>query len=291
MNNSLKSKIEYWFKFLCLAHESPDRIVQSNLKASSDRYAAWGNYTETKFNDWWKSHSSLFRDAEVLTRPEVGSVVDEDAFYVRVPFTYAPSTVGKIVADMYDREHSKRVVRTKRVKKVYGGEFRLTADDYQVAQFHYYYVFVRDVYLRLATSGRRCTARDFVDLSKKVFGALKKKTTEKRKIPFTDPEITYESESRLVRRYRQYAEKLLRNVSAGVFSGDYEETFIKNQSQLRAEKAAKKKTEIEPKKRLRGRPHSMDQKVVKRKSGLDPHSETIRRPRKDKGEKRGKYRI
>ncbi len=294
MNNSLKEKVRYWFEFLKLAHETSDSVVKNQLRDSAKFYSSWGNYRQSKFNEWWKTHSSLFRDSVVLSVPKSGDVVTDDAFYVRVPFTYAPTTVGRIVADMYDRELQKRESRSKKMRKVYGGIFSLSREDYQVAQFHYYLVFVRDVYLPILLNDPKAKTGRYIEKSKEVFGKLKRKTTEKRRIPFTSavgrPEPTYDSYSRLVRRYRQMAEKLLRNVSSGVFPGDYEETFIKNQSRVRAERAAKAH-QIVPKKRLRGRPASMDQTVIKRKSGVDPYSEVVRKTRKDKGEKRGRYKV
>lgn len=288
MSKSLKEKIKYWVEFLKLAHQSNDAVVVAQLRESRDFYSAWGDYRNTKFNEWWKSHSSLFRDREVLSVLKAGDLVTDESFYVRIPYTYAPSTVGRIVSEMYDRELTKRTTRTKKMRKVYGGTFSLSRDDYQVAQFHYYLIFIRDVYLPLHTSDPGTKTGRYIERSKEVFNKIKRKTTEKRDIPFTNPNLTYESASRLVRRYKQMAEKLLRNVSSGVFPGDYEETFSKNQSQMRAERAAKAHL-IAPKKRLRGRPKSMDQIIVKRKSGEDPYSGSERKTRSDKGFKRGKY--
>ena len=287
MSKSLKEKIKYWVEFLKLAHHSNDAVVIAQLRESRNFYSAWGDYRNTKFNDWWSSHSSLFRDREVLSVPKVGEVVTDGSVYVRIPFTYASSTVGRIVADIYDREVKKRFTRTGKMKKIYGGTFSLSRDDYQVAQFHYYLIFVRDVYLPLHTSDPGTKTGRYIERSKEVFNKVKRKTTEKRDIPFTNPNLTYESASRLVRRYKQMAEKLLRNVSSGVFPGDYEETFIKNQSQIRAEKAAKAH-QIGPKKRLRGRPKSMDQIITKGVNPADPYAGSKRKTRSDKGVKRGK---
>jgi hypothetical protein len=288
MSKSLKEKIKFWVEFLKLAHRSTDRVVIANLRESRNFYSAWVDYRNTKFNEWWKSHSSLFKDREVLSVPKAGDVVTDESFYVRIPYTYAPSTVGRIVSEMYDRELTKRTTRTKKMRKVYGGTFSLSRDDYQVAQFYYYLIFVRDVYLPLHTSDPRTKSGRYIDRSKEVFNKVKRKTTEKREIPFTNPNLTYESASRLVRRYKQMAEKLLRNVSSGVFPGDYEEAFIKNQSQIRAERAAKAHV-TPPKKRLRGRPKSMDQIVTKRVNPADPYAGSKRKIRTDKGIKRGKY--
>lgn len=289
MNNSLKEKVRYWFEFLKLAHKANDPVVRDNLRASRQFYAAWGDYEKSSFTSWWKEHSTLFRSSTVLSVPKVGDVVEDDSFYIRIPYTYAQSTVGRIVSEMYGRELNKRSVRTKKMRKVYGGSFLLDPEDYQVAQFHYYLVFVRDVYLHLQKTEPGAKTGRLIERSKEVFGKLSRKTTLTRDIPFTNPDLSYESASRMVRRYRQYSEKLLRNVSKGVFPGDYEETFIKNQSQLRAEKAAKKKTEIEPKKRLRGTRRLTS--GVRTANLDDPYLGSKRKTRKDKGVRRGKYRI
>jgi hypothetical protein len=288
MNNSLKEKIRYWFEFLKISHRSVDSVVQGNLKTEADFYSAWGDYKSVSFNEWWKTHSHLFKDSEVLSVLKDGYVVSSDAFHVRIPYTYAPTTVGKIVSEIYDRELQKRASIKGKMRKVYGGSFRLSQEDYQVAQFYYYLIFVRDVYLPIHSADPKAKTGKYIEKSKEVFGKVKKKTTEKREIPFTNANITYESASRLVRRYKQMAEKLLRNVSSGVFPGDYEETFIKNQSQIRAEKAAKAH-QIAPKKRLRGRPVSMDQVIIKREDGFNPYSGQKRSTRSDKGKKRGSY--
>jgi hypothetical protein len=288
MSRSLKDKIRYWFEFLRLAHHSTDPVVIGNLRSSKGFYSQWGDYEEAKFNDWWKTHSTLFRDRDVLSVLKVGDVVTDESFHIRIPYTYAPSTIGQIVSEMYDRELTKRVTRTRKMRKVYGGTFRLSREDYQVAQFHYYLVFVRDVYLPIFLNDPKAKTSRYIEKSKAVFGKLNRKTTDKRQIPFTNQNLTNDSASRLVRRYRQMAERLLRNVSSGVFPGDYEETFIKNQSQIRAEKAAKAH-QIAPKKRLRGRPVSMDQTVIKRESGFNIYEGLIRKTRSDKGKKRGSY--
>ena len=279
MNNSLKEKIQYWFEFLRLAHESKDPVVVNALR-NNDIYEKWGDYRSVKFNSWWSSHSSLFKNEQVLSIPLVGEIVDSEFFYVKIPFTYAPTSVGKIVADIYDRELTKRVQRTKKSRKIYQGDFKLTSSEYQVAQFHYYLVFTRDVYLPLMHSGSKNKNQDFLQKSKEIFSKLKKKSTLKREIPFTNKNTSNDSDLRLVRRYRQYAEKLLRNVSQGDFPGDYEETFVKNQSQIRAEKVAKNKDTIFDKS---NRTPKYGRTGPEKRNPDDPYAGSIRKTRSDKG--------
>lgn len=286
MNNSLKEKIRHWFEFLNIAHASGDPIVKGNLRESTDHYSGWGNYRCEKFDSWWKSHSHLFKQDTTLSICSVGEVVADDQFFVRIPFTYAPTSIGKIVAQMYERELKKRSKRRGKTLRQYDGIYNLSSLDYQVASFRYYFIFVRDVYLPLLRDEPRAKTGRYIEKSKEVFGRLNKRNSSGRDIPFTNHTTSYESHARLVRRYRQMAEKLLRNVSKGVFPGDYEETFVKNQTQLRAEKALKSAT-MSTKKQLRGRPKSMDIVTTKRISGYDPYAGTIRKTRSDKGKVRG----
>lgn len=242
-------------------------------------------FNDSQHNSWWSIHSSLFKNEQVLSIPLVGEIVDSEFFYVKIPFTYAPTSVGKIVSDIYDRELSKRVKRTKKSRKIYQGDFKLTSSEYQVAQFHYYLVFTRDVYLPLMNSDSKKKNQDFLQKSKEVFGKLKKKSTLKREIPFTNKNASNDSDLRLVRRYRQYAEKLLRNVSQGDFPGDYEETFIKNQSQIRAKKVAKKRDVIFNKS---NRTPKYSRTGPEKRNPDDPYAGSIRKTRSDKGLQRKK---
>ena len=284
MKNSLKDKVRYWFEFLNLAHQSPDPIVVSNLRESSGFYSRWGNYRTVKFDVWWREHSYLFRDvdADVLASPKVGDVVTEGAFYVRIPFTYSPSTVGKIVSEKYSRELEKRTVRAKKVKRIYGGAYSLSRDDYPVAKFRHYFVFVRNVYLPLVRVSPRLKTAAWLERSREAFSKISPRGVSSERVPFANADSSEDSDTRLVRRYRQMAEKLLRNVSTGAFPGDYEETFVRTQSEIRAKRTAEAPG-IDPKAR-RGARHG-GARAKKSLNADDPFS--TRKTRSDKGKKRG----
>ena len=284
MKNSLKDKVRYWFEFLNLAHQSPDPIVVSNLRESSGFYSRWGNYRTVKFDVWWREHSYLFRDvdADVLASPKVGDVVTEGAFYVRIPFTYSPSTVGKIVSEKYSRELEKRTVRAKKVKRIYGGAYSLSRDDYPVAKFRHYFVFVRNVYLPLVRVSPRLKTAAWLERSREAFSEISPRGVSSERVPFANADSSEDSDTRLVRRYRQMAEKLLRNVSTGAFPGDYEETFVRTQSEIRAKRTAEAPG-IDPKAR-RGARHG-GARAKKSLNADDPFS--TRKTRSDKGKKRG----
>ena len=286
MKNSLKEKIRYWFEFLNLAHQSTNPIVMSNLRESSEFYSRWGKYRTVKFDSWWREHSSLFRDeeADVLESPKVGDVVNEGAFYVRIPYTYSPSSVGKIVSEKYARELAKRTLVAKKVKRIYGGAYCLTRDDYPVAKFRHYLVFVRNVYLPALRESQRLKTYDWVALSREAFGKISLRGVESERVPFTNAGSSHDSDTRLVRRYRQMAEKLLLNVSAGAFPGAYEETFVRTQSEIRA-KRADEAAGSEPKASRGARRGGSTAR--KQLNADDPFAN--RKTRSDKGKKRGSY--
>ena len=141
MNISLKNKVKYWFWFLRLAHESSDLRVITALKESASFYEPWGDYLHGSFDTWWKGHAHLFKQPSSVTKMSAGDIADSDnCLYFRIPLTYAPTTAAKIIERMYREEQEKRRTSTSKVKKVYGGKYRLSSEEFQTSTFEYYLV-------------------------------------------------------------------------------------------------------------------------------------------------------
>tara|TARA_A100001015_G_C15027062_1_gene731092 strand:+ start:1373 stop:1720 length:348 start_codon:yes stop_codon:yes gene_type:complete len=104
MRHPIKQKIKFWLYFLKLAYQIKDVELQSNLVKKKKFYSKRGYFHKDNYNDWWKKHSFLFRDGVNLSRMQVGEVCKDDAFYLRIPYRFAPVTLGKIIADMYKKE-------------------------------------------------------------------------------------------------------------------------------------------------------------------------------------------
>ena len=240
MNIPLKRKIQLWFEFLKLAHKSNDPLVIANLKKSKSFYAPWDDYLNTSFTRWWTTHRHLFRNVTSLRKMNVADAVDESALYVVIPYTYAPTTVAKILQRMYEEELGRRTLSKKKVKKVYGGDFALTKEDFQVSQFAYYHRFAKDVYLPLNASGEKVTTKQYVDLAKKSFvkqklvTSWKEKELARRKVPFKDSSDLYANHSKRARDFVHIVTNILKNVSTGEFPGDYLTPSVKNQSVYRS---------------------------------------------------------
>ena len=236
MNISLKEKVQHWFNFLRLANESQDPAVVGNLKASWQLYEPWGDYRNTSFTSWWRVHSNLFRSVGSLRKTVSGDVPDDSALFLAIPFIYAPTTVAKMVQNIYQREQDLRRESGGKVKKVYGGQFALTAEDMQSSQFHYYFRFAKDVYLPLNAGGAKPTTKNYVDLAEKVFAKQKLMTAweddalARRRVPFTQTDAPYANKSRMARNYVIIVQNILHNVAKGEFPGDYLTVAVKNQS-------------------------------------------------------------
>jgi hypothetical protein len=200
-------------------------------------------------------------------------VADNSALFIAIPFTYAPTTVAKMVQEIYKRQQDQRRVSKGKVKKVYGGEFALTSDDFQASQFHYYYRFAKDVYLPLNSNGGQPRTKDYVSLAEKVFAkqrlvtSWEEKTLARRRVPFTDRSAPYANKSRMARNYVMVVQNLLRNVCTGEFPGDYLTVSVKNQAMKR------KKTSIAPiRLSKRGVNQKRYQSLVKRENPYDMYT-------------------
>jgi hypothetical protein len=263
LNIPLKTKVKYWFEYLRLAHESNDPDVIENLK--KDTYKDWGEYLTTPFDDWWKTHSKLFKEIHPLKRLSADDVVQSDIFTIQLPFTYAPTTAAKIFKEMYEREFEDRRIVKKKLKKVYGGSFSLTVDDLKVDRFRYYLLYTKKVYLPLVKSQQKVTTKDFIKNAEVEFAKVKKvkNSSEKSTIPFQTSSDVYENQSRNARRYNTYSDNLILNVSQGIFPGEYE----KPRNSVKVEK---KPIVYKERKFYKGVPRSKHESYKHRKNSLDP---------------------
>lgn len=271
MKIPLKTKVKYWYYFLRLCHQSSDPLVKSNLKKSESFYEPWGDYLTGSYDDWWKTHSHLFRNKSVLSKLTSSESLESNHLYIKIPLTYSPSSVSKLVKSIYTEEQNKTLKKDGKVKKVYGGTYSLTSTDLQTSQFDYYLRFTRDVYLPLMNEGVIGTQK-YRLLSVEVFTKQKvkssrKKDEVKRQVPFTNSSQDIGNLDRLTRRYKTHSRLLLLNVSKGEFPGDYEEKGTKSQIKTRKENKVRS--------HYRGVSHKRYQTLQRRKNVLDPFSEFI----------------
>ncbi len=127
-----------------------------------------------------------------------------------------------------------------KVKKVYGGSYGLSSDEFQVSQFTYYYRYAKDVYLPLMTSGKQVRTKNFIELAQASFAKQKLVTSwedqklARRKVPFKDSSDEYANLSKRARDFNKIVQNILINVSKGEFPGDYLTASVKNQAVKRS---------------------------------------------------------
>ena len=269
MNISLKTKIKCWWNFLRLAHLSNETDIIDALKDSANFYKMWGDYRTGSFDQWWQEHSHLFHTRNSMTKMNVGETASDDALYMRVPFTYAPTTASTVFERIYRKEYEKKQSTKKKVKKVYGGTYSLSDDDFQTSQFEYYLRFTKQVYLPIMSDNPDAQTKPYVLLAIEKFKKQKVKSSlgalARRKVPFTYETEKYETQRRLASRYRTYSHNIMLNVAKGEFPGDYEETAIKNQ-------ATKRKSPPPIRSYKRGVSDSRYVDIKKRESGFDMYA-------------------
>lgn len=275
MNIPLKTKVRYWFYFLRLAHKSQNPTVKSNLLKSAEFYSRWGDYRNITFENWWKDHSHLFTEKSSIRKMTVEDKVENDgALYLRVPLTFAPTSVAKAIARIYEEEYQKQNQVKKKVKKSYGGLYNLTSLDSQISQFDYYLLFAEKVYLPLVHSGLDLKVKNYTEKAEIVFSPLAtRKPTKrieklKRIVPFTSLKTSEDAKRKLTSRYIKFSRNLLLNVSNGIFPGEYDSASIKKT--VTPLKTTQPDTRPVTK---RGVPQSRYQVKTNRKDGVDPYAD------------------
>jgi hypothetical protein len=275
MNISLQKKVQLWFNFLRLAHQCGDPVVIRNLKGSESFYAQWGDFKTMPFTKWWAAHRHLFREVSTVRKMPAGEVATDDALHLVIPFSYSPTAVGKIVQRIYSEEQDRRVAAKTKVKKVYGGTYSLSTVDFQASQFVYYHLYAKDVYLPLTDSGKNVSTKDFIELAQEVFARQRQVVSHdgaKRGVPFKDSSTVYGNLSKRARDFNRIVMNILRNVSAGVFPGDYVTVSVKNQ------RATRKSTpKVSVRKYARGVSESRYVDRKRREDAFDPYAKRLSR--------------
>lgn len=267
--------MKYWYEFLRLAHQSQDPEVIQNLK--KETYKNWGDYLNTSFDEWWKKHSSLFKEPSSIKRLSVGDKILDDVFTIQFPFTYPSTTAAKIFKEMYEREFEEQRTVKRKLKKVYGGSFSLTVDDLKVDRLRYYLIYARKVYLPIKFGSDKVGTKDYIKKAEEVFRSIKKlkSSSKESAVPFQSKglENDYENQHRSARRYNTYSDNIIFNVSTGIFPGEYEKP-------RKIEVTVKKIPVYKVRKQRRGVPRSKNENYKHRESGFDMYAKRGKRIKK-----------
>jgi hypothetical protein len=225
MHTDIKERVECWYRLLRLAHKSKDANVQANLK-ETDFYKDWGDYRNTSFTSWWKDHKKLFQDIPKIRRLKEGDLIDSNQFVISIPLMHSPTSVAKIVKEMYDREFSKNADLKKKQKRIFNGKFELSGE-LRLTRMHHYLLFIEKIYLPFVEIDANYKTHVISKRTVDCFMNYKSKIENNKKyeklissIPFTKNSSISDSSLKNVRNYISVSNNLLLNVSSGIFPGE-----------------------------------------------------------------------
>lgn len=125
---SQKQYIRLWFEFLKLCFRNSK--YSENLRMSQSFYAAWGDVSNVKFDDWWKSHQHLFSVAEVEEISRVSN--SPSTINVAIPLNQTLSQTLSQLKKLIQTKQKERLLElgldpdSAKTKKIGSGAFELT---------------------------------------------------------------------------------------------------------------------------------------------------------------------
>jgi len=112
--------IKIWFSYLRLAHEvgKTDPNIKLALKRSARFYRPWGDVTKVSFKQWWKDHSNLFEENDVIQLiryPDLVPLPRKDRLLLSIPLTRSPTELATMVLAIFKK--NARIVSSKSKKR------------------------------------------------------------------------------------------------------------------------------------------------------------------------------
>jgi hypothetical protein len=226
MNNDkiLPLKKEFyriWFEFYKISLASTNPTILKNLKKSDDFYSSWGDVERTTFNDWWESYKHLFEEQSVSVIEPSSHRKSEDTLLIEVPINQSTSVLIKKIRELIDDEQRKRL-RQKKQYRVITSNFKITdRTEPKLVILKDVLNVYRDVYLKNPDL-RGKTLLNEVYL---YYKGRKRKDHQQLPKTIDDRGTTNENEikrvTRNLRRWIQWGETIMLNVSNGEFPGKY----------------------------------------------------------------------
>jgi len=213
-----KELFRLWYEFYRLALNSTDDAVRKALSKSKSFYSDWGSDASMHFDDWWRTHRSLFHDEVRLQVASAEQMNSTDYLYIQVPRS---KSYGELVEDfklVLSRELPKSTRRRKlppphrfaptEIQGVKRDSLRMMLD----LQKH--------VFSMPDLKGKALTERVINFFASERFKKKQNEVPTAFRLSLGTLEHTDEAD-RNIRRYRQKAKRILLNVAKGQFPGRY----------------------------------------------------------------------
>jgi len=226
MNNDkiLPLKKEFyriWFEFYKLSLISTNPIILKNLKKSDDFYSSWGDVERTTFNDWWGAHKHIFEEQSVSVIESSSDRNSQDTLLLEIPINQSTTVLMKKIRQLIDGEQKKRL-RQKKQYRVITSDFKITdRTEPKLIILKDVLNVYRDVYLKNPTLRGKTLLNEVY----RYYKGRKRKDHQQLPKTIDDRGSTNENEikrvTRNLRRWIQWGETIMLNVSNGEFPGQY----------------------------------------------------------------------
>ena len=123
---SKKQYIRFWFEFY--KHAIIDPELKDNIEKSSGFYKPWGNVSELKFDEWWKTAKPLFGETRVKESTKI--IRNKHVLNVSIPLNLTITSSLKAVKELIEDKQQELIEdghdQAKKSKVVGGGKYELT---------------------------------------------------------------------------------------------------------------------------------------------------------------------
>ena len=207
-----KENYRLWFEFYKLCRLSNRKDVEVNLKKLGNLYDSWGDVTNIKFDDWWKSHSRLFEQPVVKVVKSEDEMESPYGILIEVPLNQSVTETLSQLKDILTKEQK---LSLKKKKTTLIGRYQLTeGSEPKLKTIRSVLNIYRDVYLK----NNRPKIPKLLPIVDEYYNG-KKKTTLPTTLDTNQNDL--DNVLRNLGRWMKWGETIMLNVSSGEFPGKY----------------------------------------------------------------------
>lgn len=207
-----KENYRLWFEFYKLCRLSNRKDVEVNLKKLGNFYDSWGDVTDIKFDEWWKTHSRLFEQPVVKVVKSEDEMESPYGILIEVPLNQSVTETLSQLKEILTKDQKSS---TKKKKTTLIGRYQLTeGSEPKLKTIRSVLNIYRDVYLK----NNKPKIPKLLPMVDEYYKGKKKMT-----LP-TTLDINQNDLDNVLRnlgRWMKWGETIMLNVSNGEFPGKY----------------------------------------------------------------------